>query len=44
MQQLLLVFCILKKKGYILLMFQNKNEVVKNKFYRLIEKDGIILQ
>ena len=44
MQQLLLVFCILKKKVYILLMFQNKTEVVKNNFYRLIEKDGIVLQ
>ena len=25
-------------------MFQNKTEVVKNNFYRLIEKDGIVLQ
>ena len=36
MSHLLLLFCMLKKKNYILLMFQNITQIVKNKLFFLM--------
>ena len=32
-EQLLLMFCMLKKKKYVLLMFENRNQIVKDKLF-----------